>query len=87
MCPQKPEIMGARTENVLRGRPECRRPVVWTVFVALGPAAGTDDADVFDHRIVPRDKLLRELARVVGADLIAEVEIEVHVTGVSLGTP
>jgi hypothetical protein len=51
-----------------------------TIFSALRIVPRSQHAEVLHHRIVPRDKMLGELASLASPDLIAKMPIDIHVT-------
>ena len=51
-----------------------------TAFGAVRTGSGAQHAEVLHQRIVPRDKLLGELASLARSDLIAKMPIDIHVT-------
>ena len=50
------------------------------VFAALRIVSRAQHAEVLHHRIVPRDKLLGELACLSRCDLVAKTPVDIHVT-------
>ena len=77
--PQEDQIVRSAAKNSLRGRPQQRGLLVRAVFDALRPALRTHDTQMPDHRVVPGHKLLCQLASLIGADVIAETPVCIHV--------
>jgi hypothetical protein len=77
---KKRQLSRASAKGSLRAHPEGDRFLVRAIFSAARIAAGTEHAEVLHHRIVPRDKLLGELACFVRSNQIAKTPIDIHVT-------
>jgi hypothetical protein len=75
---QKSECAGVVAEDVQGRRPQRLRFLVWAPF-RTASAMVIYHSQVFHHRVVPPDELLRELARFEGTDPIAKSSIHVHV--------
>ena len=76
---QKSQRAGAVAEDVQGRQPQRPRLLVWTTLRAA-PAMAVYHSQMFHHRVVPPDELLREVARFEGTDSIAKSPIHVHVT-------
>ena len=77
--PQEDQIVRSAAEHSLRSRPQQRGLLMRAVFEALRPALRTHDTQMPDHRVVPGHKLLCQLASLIGADVIAETPVCIHV--------
>jgi hypothetical protein len=77
---EKYEFPRSAAERHLRGRPEGSGVLMRAVLRASPVVSGFQHAHVLHHRVVPRDELLGELARLTRAGLITKMAINIHVT-------
>lgn len=79
MSSQESQLGSVMAKDICRRRPESSRVLVRTTFWTL-TAVVIGHAQMLYHRVMPLDKLLREVARLERADTITKNPVHVHVT-------